>query len=215
MLVRDRMTPNPVTITPDTSFTRAFRIIREKGIGHLPIVDKKGKLVGIVAQRDLLHASPSSATTLTVFEINSLLGNLQISEVMSSPPITVADDTPIEEAARVMVEKSIGCLPVMRGDDLVGVITDTDIFKAFVEILSREEAELRVALLVPDVPGELARTAGVIAELGGNLCSIASFQSDDPGYVYFAMRLKGVTEDVLVPALTEAGGKVLHVCRAG
>jgi acetoin utilization protein AcuB len=215
MLVRDRMTSNPVTIAPDVSFTNAFRIIREKKIGHLPVVDKKGRLVGIVAQRDLLHASPSSATTLTVFEINSLLGNLQVKEVMSSPPITVPDDTPIEEAARAMVDNEIGCLPVMRGDDLVGVITDTDIFKTFVEILSREEAELRVALLVPDVRGELARMAGVIAGLGGNLCSLASFQSEEPGYVYFTMRLKGVAEDVLVPALTEAGGKVLHVCPAG
>ena len=215
MLVRDRMTPNPVTIAPDASFTHAFRIIREKEIGYLPVVDKKGKLVGIVAQRDLLHASPSSATTLNVFEISSLLGNLQVKEVMSSPPITVPDHTPIEEAAWAMVENEIGCLPVLRGDDLVGVITDTDIFKTFVEILSREEAELRVALLVPDVRGELARMAGVIAGLGGNLCSLASFRSEEPGYVYFTMRLKGVAEDVLVPALTEAGGKVLHVCPAG
>ena len=114
MLVKDRMTPNPVTITPDTSFPDAFRIIREKRIRHLPVVDKKGKLIGIVAQTDLLHASPSSATTLTVFEINYLLANLHIQEVMSSPPITVSEDAPLEEAARVMVEKKISCLPVMR-----------------------------------------------------------------------------------------------------
>lgn len=213
MLVKHRMTPNPVTVTPETSFSDAFRLIREKGIRHLPVVDKKGKLIGIVAQKDLLHASPSSATSLSVFEINYLLTTVQVREVMSCPAITVREDTPVEEAAKIMVQKGIGCLPVVReGDLVVGVITETDIFKAFVEILGRGDAELRITLLVPDRRGELARVAAVIADLGGNICSSASFVSEEPGRVFFTLRLTGVQEDVLVPALKQAGEQVMHVC---
>jgi acetoin utilization protein AcuB len=214
MLVKDRMTPNPTTITPDTSFPDAFRIIREKKVRHLPVVDKGEKLVGVVAQTDLLHASPSSATTLSVFEINYLLANLRVQEVMSSPPITVPEDAPLEEAARVMVEHKIGCLPVMRDGELVGVITETDIFETFVEILGGEAASLRVTVRVPDVRGELARLAGVIAGLGGNICSVARFGSEDPEYCYITFRLDGVDEDVLIPALETETEEVVHVCCA-
>jgi acetoin utilization protein AcuB len=214
MLVKDRMTPNPVTITPDTSFPDAYRIIREKGIRHLPVVDKEEKLIGIVARTDLLHASPSATTTLSVFEINYLLANLHVREVMSSPPITVPEDAPLEEAARVMVEKKIGCLPVMRNGILAGMITETDIFETFVEILGGGEASLRITVQVPDVRGALARLAGVIARLGGNICSVARFQSKDPEHCYITFRLEGVNEDVLVSALETEVEKVIHVCCA-
>lgn len=213
MLVKNRMTPNPITISPDTKFTDAFRIIRERGIRYLPVVDKKGKLIGIVTQTDLLQASPSSATTLTVFELNYLLAHLEVREVMSSP-IMVLEDAPLEEAARIMVDKKISCLPVMRDSELVGIITETDIFKAFVETLGSGDAVLRITLRVPNVPGELARMTGVIAELGGNLCSVASFRGEDPEHVYITFRLEGVDEDVLLPALEEMGEEVVHACRA-
>jgi acetoin utilization protein AcuB len=214
MLVKDRMTSNPITITPDTFFPEASRIIREKRFRHLPVVDEKGKLIGIVAQADLLRASPSSATALSVSEMNYLLANLQIREVMTSPPITVPEDAPLEEATRIMVENRIGCLPVMRDGDLVGVITEADIFKTFVEVLGGEEASLRVTLRVPDVRGELARLAGMIARLGGNICSVALFRGEDPGHAYLTFRLEGVDEEVLIPALKAEREEVVHVCCA-
>ncbi|HEY43128.1 MAG TPA: CBS domain-containing protein [Anaerolineae bacterium] len=212
MLVKDRMTPNPITIKPDTSFTEAFRILRENKIRHLPVMDKKGTLLGIVAQTDLLHASPSSATSLSIFEINYLLANLHISEVMSRPPITVPEDAPLEEAARLMVQKKIGCLPVLRNGNLVGMITETDIFKVFVEVLGGEDASLRVTVRVPDVRGELARVAGVIAKLGGNICSVARFRGEDPEHCFITFRLEGVDEETLVPTLTTEVEEVVHVC---
>lgn len=214
MLVRDRMTPNPVTVAPDASYSEAFHIIRDSEFRHLPVVDKKGKLVGIVAETDLLHASPSSATSLSIYELNYLLANLQVEEVMSSPVITVPDDAPLEKAARVMIEEKIGCLPVMLGDELVGVITETDIFKTFVEILGCGVPSLRITLRVPDVPGELARLAGIIAGLGGNICSVATFRGDDPEHVYITFRLEGVEEEDLLSTLKAEGGEVIHVCCA-
>ena len=129
---------------------------------------KGNRLVGIVSRNDLMQAAPSKATTLSVFEANYLLAHLEVREIMNEP-ITVTKDTPLEEGARLMVEKGIGCLPVMRGEDLVGIITETDIFKAFAEILGGGAPVLRVTLRSPDVPGELARLASVIAAVGGNL----------------------------------------------
>lgn len=213
MLVKDRMTLDPVTITPVTSFPEAFRIMRENRIRHLPVMDGK-KLVGVVARTDLLHASPSVATTLSVFEINYLLANLHVKEVMSSPAITVLEDAPLEEVARLMVDKKIGCLPVMRDGTMVGLITETDIFRTFVEVLGGEEASLRVTVRVRDVRGELARLAGVIADLGGNLCSVARFRGEEPQHCFITFRLEGVDEEILVPALRDTVKEVVHVCCA-
>jgi len=211
-----------VTVTPDTSFPEAFRIIKKRGIRHLPVVDEQQRLIGIVARTDLLHASPSMAVPSNVFEMSYLLANLHIREVMSSPPITVSEDAPLEEAARAMVEKKIGCLPVMRDGDpstgsgqaLVGMITETDIFETFVEILGGEEASLRVTLRIRDARGELARLAGVIAGLGGNICSVAAFRGEDMEHRYITFRLEGVDEDVLVPKLEAEAEEVVHVCCA-
>jgi len=207
------MTSDPITIAPDTTFPEAFQIIQEKGVHHLPVVDKRGKLIGIVTREDLLHASPSSATTLSVFEVNYLLARLQVREVMRVP-ITVPDDMPLEEAARLMIDKGIGCLPVLRDGELIGIITDTDIFKAFVEILGSGKSVLRLTMRVPDVPGELARMTSVIAGLGGQLYAVAAFRGEDPQHVYVTFRLTGVEEETLLPALREMGEEVVHVCCA-
>jgi acetoin utilization protein AcuB len=164
-----------------------------------------------VTEADLLHAAPSSATSLSIYEMNYLLSNLKVHEVMSSPAITIPEDTPIEEAARVMIEKEIGCLPVMQGGKLVGVITETDIFKTFVEILGQGTGVLRITLRSPDQPGELARLTGVIAKLGGNIHAVASFHSEDLQHVFFTFRIDGVEENVLIPALKEMGEQVIRV----
>jgi acetoin utilization protein AcuB len=213
MLVRDRMTSSPITVDPTTSFPEAFRIMRENGIRHVPVLEGE-KLIGVVARTDLLHASPSVTTTHSVFEMNYLLANLHVREVMSSPAITVPEDAPLEEVARVLVDKKIGCLPVMRDGTMVGLITETEIFETFVEILGGEEASLRVTVRVVDKRGELARLAGVIAGMGGNICSVARFRGKDPVHCYITFRLEGVDEEVLVPALRVAVEEVVHVCCA-
>jgi acetoin utilization protein AcuB len=133
---------------------------------------------------------------------------------MSSPAITVPDDAPLEEVASVLIDKKIGCVPVMHDGAMVGMITETDIFEAFLEILGGEEASLRVTVRVPDVRGELARLAAVIAELGGNICSVALFRGEDPQHVFLTFRLEGVTEEELVAALETEVEEVVHVCCA-
>jgi acetoin utilization protein AcuB len=215
MLVKHRMTPNPVTVTPETSFPEAFNVMNERKIRYLPVLDKRNKLVGIVTQKDLLQASPSSATTLSIFEVNYLLAKLQVREVMSSPVIIVSEDAPLEEAARVMVENTIAALPVMRGDELIGIITETDIFRAMVEIMGDEQATLRVTVRVPNVPGELARLSETIARLGGDIRTVAAFTSEDPDYGNLTFRLRGVDEKALVKALEAQEEHVVNVCPVG
>jgi len=224
MLVRDRMTKDPITISPEASVHDAFRLISERGVYYLPVLDGRDRLVGVVTRMDLLRASPSAATTLTVFEANYLLAHLKVREVMTAPPITVPGDVPLEEAARLMVDRDISCLPVVDlvsralgkpREQLVGIITQGDIFGAFVEILGGDDPVLRVTIRSPDVPGELARLTNVIAELGGNLHSVAAFRNCDPSHVFFVFRLEGVEQEMLVPALEAAGEQVVHVCCTG
>ncbi|GMR09423.1 MAG: hypothetical protein BMS9Abin28_0241 [Anaerolineae bacterium] len=135
MQVSERMTQPVITALPDMPMQEAFNLMREKGIRRLPVVDRRGRLRGIVSDRDLLHASPSDATSLSIWELNYLLSRITLKDLMTKSVITVEGDTPVEEAARIMVDKSIHGLPVMDGDNVVGIITETDLFKVLVDLL--------------------------------------------------------------------------------
>ncbi len=135
MQVSERMTQPVITAPPDMPIQEALNLMRDKGIRRLPVVNSKGRLRGIVSDRDLLHASPSDATSLSVWELNYLLSKVTLRDVMTKSVITLEGDTPVEEAARIMVEKKIHGMPVMDGDNVVGIITETDLFKVLVELL--------------------------------------------------------------------------------
>lgn len=173
MFVRDFMTPNPITIGPDAAFPEAMGLLRTHKIRRLPVVEK-GKLVGIVVEKDLLSNQPSQATSLSVHEIYYLLERLRMRQIMSHPVFTVGGECPIEDAARIMVEKKIGCLPVMEESSMAGIITETDIFKTLVELLGGDEQGTRLTLRLTERVGELARITASIAEAGGNIRAVTS-----------------------------------------
>lgn len=127
MLVGERMSRNPVTIQETASIDDGLHVMRQHKVRRLPVMDADGKMVGIVSDKDLLHAAPSPATTLSVHELHYLLAKLTVKQVMSSPVITVSSTTPLEEAARIMADNKIGGLPVVDDGVLVGIITETDI----------------------------------------------------------------------------------------
>ncbi len=135
MQIKDHMTRPPITAPPEMPMQEALQLMRERGIRRLPVVDKKGKLVGIVSDRDLLHASPSDATSLSVWELNYLLSKVTLKDVMTKNVITVTPETPVQEAARIMAEKKIGGLPVVQAGKVVGIITETDLFRVLLELL--------------------------------------------------------------------------------
>jgi acetoin utilization protein AcuB len=213
MFVRDYMTRNPITVTPETTFPQAIKAIRNNKIRHLPVVEGN-KLVGLIVENDLLSNQPSQATTLSVFEIYALLDSLLVSKMMSRPVITVDGDCPIEEAARIMVENKISCLPVMDGNDLVGIITETDIFKSLVTVLGGKERGLRLTLRLPDQVGELAAVSAKIAESGGNIVAItSSSQGLEGGMRDVTIKEAGADQETLVSWLRSSGIQVIDICQ--
>lgn len=209
MLVGERMTRNPVTITQDVGIEDALKTMRDNSVRRLPVLDKKGKLVGIVSDKDLLYASPSPATSLSVHELHYLLSKLTVKEVMSSPVITVTEYTPLEEAARIMVDNKIGGLPVLRNDKVVGIITETDMFKIFLEMLGARKRGVRLSLLVPEAKGVLAELTTEIARLGGNIISLGTFYGEDPSNAKITVKVEDVSQEDLLRALKGIAVEIL------
>ena len=212
MLVRERMTHHPITVHPDLPVAEALRIMREENVRRFPVVDRKTNiLVGIVTEKELLYASPSPATSLSIYEINYLLGKLTVARVMTTDPITVQDDTPIEEAARIMIDNHIGGLPVMRGETLVGIITETDLFRTFIELFAARESGVRLTILVPEKKGELATITDAISELGGNIVTLGTFLGEDLSNRVLVLKVADVPEDQLVEKMKELDTRILDV----
>jgi len=202
MLVRERMTRNPIFIRPDTPVTEAQALMKREKIHHLPVVDKDEKVVGIVTEKDLLYASPSVATTLSVYEMTSLLAKLKVDRVMNREVVTITEDVPLEEAARIMADGRIGGLPIMRGKTLVGMITESDLFRIFIELFGARQKGVRVSVTMPNVKGELAKIAGAVAQAGGNIIALGTFLGEDPSTGRCTVKVDGLSREALVGALT-------------
>jgi acetoin utilization protein AcuB len=211
MLVRDRMTHPVITVHPDLPLPDALNQMRRDKIRRLPVVDRHGNLVGIVSERDLLHAAPSAATSLSVWEVNYLLSKITVEQIMTRQVITIADDTPIEEAARIMADRKIGGLPVMSGSELVGIITETDLFKVFLELLGARERAVRVAALVHNVPGELARVTKAVFEAGGNIVALGTFLGESTADREVLLKVDGVGPEALRAALEPNVKRILDL----
>jgi len=211
MLVRDRMTHDPTTVTTETTLKDAIELIRSKPFRHLPVLDKNDHLVGVVTEKSLVYAAPTPITTLSIFEVDYVLSRVKIGQIAHRPVITVEPGFPIEEAARIMVDNRIGCLPVVEEGKLVGIISDTDIFHVLVEGLGGGYPALRVTVTVPEEVGSLTRVTACMAALGANIHSLGMFW--DPGHKdrVVALRLEGADRDAIVHALAEDGIQVVTV----
>lgn len=211
MLVRERMSKNPYTITADTSVQDALRRMHEVHVRRFPVLDKSGKLVGIVAEKDLLYASPSPATTLSIYEIHYLLAKLTVGEVMKKDIITVTEDTPVEDAARIMTDRKIGSLPVVREKQLVGIITESDLFKLFQELLGARKQGVRLTMLLPDVKGMLAKITTAIAQQGGNILALGTFLGEDPTNLLVTIKVADLPKEALVTTLKPLAVEMIDV----
>ncbi len=210
MLIKERMSKPVITITPDTSVQEALRIMRENKIRRLPVMEGK-KLVGIVTERDLLYASPSPATTLSIQEMHYMLSKLKVREIMKHPVITIDENAPLEEAARIMADNKIGGLPVTRDGELVGIITESDLFKVFTEMMAAREEGIRITLLVPEKKGVLASITKAIASKGGNIVSLGQFWGEDLTTRTVTIKVSGITREALEEAVALEGIKVLDI----
>ncbi|MGE5552738.1 MAG: CBS and ACT domain-containing protein [Betaproteobacteria bacterium] len=208
MLVRERMTPNPVTVTEETNIFDALDLMRRHRIRRLPVL-RHGELVGIVTQLDLMRVAPSPATTLSIFELNGLLARMPVKDVMTRDVYTTSPVATIEEAVLLMRERQIGALPVVQGKKLVGIITETNIMDAFIDLMGLKRAGSRITLEVEDKVGVLAEVAGVIRDFGVNILSCATYTPRE-GVGGVVVRLATSDPEPVVRELEGHGYKVVH-----
>jgi len=179
MQVSKIMTRNPVFIHPELSLTDARSLMDKERIGHLPVLNKNNGLVGLITRADLIKAGPSSATSLDMYEISYLLSKLKVEKVMEKNVIIVQENEVVEEAARIMADQGIGCLPVLNGSLLTGIITDTDIFHFFINAYGARHKGIRITINFKEKRGQFAAFAGAIAEKGGNIVAVVTSEGDD------------------------------------
>ncbi len=210
MYVKSRMTKNPYTIEVSASISDAVALFREKGLKRLPVLDGE-KVVGILTLGDIQKVSPTKATSLSIFEINYLLTKLTVKDAMSKNVITIEADSLLEEAAVIMREKRIGTLPVVRDGKLVGIITESDIFDAFIDLLGFKDKGSRITVEAKDVPGAMADIAEIFESLNVNITHIAVFGGE--GFRDVVVRSETIDTSDIEKKLNEQGYKVKHVLK--
>jgi acetoin utilization protein AcuB len=205
------MTPNVITISPDLPIAEALEQMRHDNVHRYPVLDKKGKMVGIVTHKDLLYASPSPATSLNVWELTYLLNQIKVKEVMTKKVITVDKDCPVEEAARLMRDNEIGGLPVMEGDQVVGIITESDVFDIFLELLMAQEKGVRLTVLAPYFKGSLAQLTAAITDKGGLMHALNTFMGEDESNWGCYLKVADISREELLEVVEPLVVKVLDV----
>lgn len=215
MLVRDWMTKDVVSVDDETPIMKAGVLMREKRIRFLPVVNKHGGLTGVVTDRDLKAASPSCATSLDVYELNYLLSNVKVSEIMTRDPVIVKPDETIEFAAALLLDNKISGLPVVdAGSKLVGVITQSDVFKTLVKITGTLVGGVQFAFHLDDRPGSLKEVADEIRRLGGRIVSVLThYPENGDKFREVYLRIMHLPTDQLEKMKKELGAKfrILYV----
>lgn len=203
MLVKYWMSTDVVTIDQDASMYDAIHLMRDKNIRMLPVLDK-GKLVGIITDRDLKRASASDATALEIHEILYLLDKITIKDIMTQKPITVPDNFTVEETAKILLDNKINGVPVVdRKGAIIGVVTQTDLFRVLISLTGAGKRGVQLAFQVEDKPGTIGGLTDIIRSYGGRLNSVlTSFDRAPSGYrrVYISV---GVEEDTKVERMIE------------
>ena len=210
MFVKERMSRPVIALSPDMPVHDAHNLFRQEQIRRAPVV-KKGKLVGIVSRQDLIDASPTKATSLSRWEINYLLSKLTVSEIMTKTVTTIDEDTPIEQAARIMADEKIGGLPVMRDGAVAGMITETDLFKVFLEMMGAREVGIRVTALVDDQPGILQKITNAVSDIGGSFISFGQFTGEDVATKLITFKVSGAKEEDVKKAIWDIAKEVWDI----
>jgi acetoin utilization protein AcuB len=209
MIVAKRMMRNPVSVDENDSMKKAMDLLKERDIRHLPVLKDGEKLVGIVTERDIKQASPSPATALEIREIYYLLDKVKVKQIMTRRPYTISSTGAIEEAALIMREKRIGCLPVVDGGKLVGILTETDILDAFIEAMGVSGPGYRVELALPNRPGMLFEVLKLLKDFEANIVSVATAPHDEADRKVLILRIEAKNYKVLKAAIKKTGYEIL------
>ena len=195
MIIADRMKKNPVTATPEMSISEASAKMKAEKVHRLPVLDDEKNLVGVISEKDILLAAPSPASTLSTYEINYLLSRLKVRNIMSRNPATISSDTTIEEAVKLMVESDLSCLPVMENGYLVGIVSNSDLFKILLEMLGDKYTGIRVEALVKDKVGVVSDLSAAFAKTGINIISLGTIEGPEPSQKVLTFKLDNCTEE--------------------
>jgi len=210
MYVRNRMTKSPITITANAPIMDAVEVMREKNLKRMPVVDGE-KVVGVLTQGDIQKVSPTKATSLSIFEINYLLSKLTVKEAMTKNPVTIEADCLLEEAAVIMRQHRISTLPVVEGGKLAGIITESDIFDAFIDLLGFKDIGSRITIEAADAPGAMAAMSQIFKDLDVNITHIAVYRGEGTSDV--VIRSDVVDTSDLEKKLKETGYKIKHILK--
>ncbi len=216
MLVKEWMALHPITIDENTSIMKATQLMKEHDIRRIPVL-RQNKLVGIISDRDLKEAAPSKATSLDVHELYYLLSEIKVKDIMTHNPITLRENDSVEKAAVIMLENRISGLPVVNDEgEVVGMITQTDIFKVMIGITGIYRSPIQLAFDLEDKPGTLNQLLKVLSDCGARMVSVLTFQEHvAPGRREVYIRIKDVPDEnlkVLIDHLKQEF-KVLYVLR--
>ncbi len=198
MIIERRMTRNPVTATPEMSVAEASALMKREKVHRLPVLDKDKKLVGIISEKDILYASPSPVSSLSIHEMAYLLSQLTVKKLMTRDVVTIKKDTTVEEAARLMVDQDLSSLPVVEEGKLIGIVSKSDLFKILLELFGARHYGIRMSFLVEDKPGAIARISGVLADNGVDIIAFGTFMGTDSTNAVCTIKLQGIAKAAAV-----------------
>lgn len=208
MYVKNKMTANPYTISFNAPITEVIELMRVHNLKRVPVVDGE-KVVGVLTDVDLQKVSPTKATTLSIYELNYLLSKTKVSDAMTKNAITVSPDALLEEAALLMRQNRISTLPVVKDNKLVGIITESDIFDSFIDLLGFRDKGSRITIEAMDVPGALADIAQIFNSFNSNITHIVAYRGSS-GKTDVVVRTNTLNTDNIEKKLEEQGYKILH-----
>lgn len=211
MIIERRMTRNPVTATPDMSIAEASALMKQEKVHRLPVLDREKKLVGIITEKDILYATPSPASSLSIHEMAYLLSKLTVKKLMSKNVVTINKDTTVEEAARMMVDQDLSSLPVLEGDKLIGIVTKSDMFKILLELFGARHFGVRVSFIVEDKPGTIAKISQALSEQGIDIITFGTFMGTDPTNAICTIKVQGAPISKVVEIIKPFVSQLLDV----
>ncbi|HZJ89038.1 MAG TPA: CBS domain-containing protein [Sphaerochaeta sp.] len=201
------MTRNPVTATPDMSIAEASNLMKQEKVHRLPVLNKDKKLVGIITEKDILYATPSPASSLSIHEMAYLLSKLTVKKLMSKNVVTIDKNITVEEAARLMVDQDLSSLPVLDGDRLIGIVSKSDMFKILLELFGARHFGVRVSFIVDDKPGTIAKISQALSEAGLDIIAFGTFMGTDPTNAICTVKVQGAplaqTVEIIKPYVSQ------------
>ncbi|MFA5698653.1 MAG: CBS domain-containing protein [Sphaerochaeta sp.] len=207
MIIERRMSRVPVVATPDMSISEASALMKQEKVHRLPVLDKDKKLVGIITEKDILYATPSPMSSLSIHEMAYLLSKLTVKKLMSKNVVTITKNTTVEEAARLMVDQDLSSLPVMEDDKLIGIVTKSDMFKILLELFGARHFGVRVSFLVEDKPGTIAKISQALSENGIDIITFGTFMGTDPTNAICTVKVQGApmsqVVEIIKPFVTQ------------